>query len=286
MSQPRSSYHPPPSQTYLLPPSPSSSTYSMAMDPLHPIHTEGNHHHSSTAPKPLSQRPFINKITTPTKPPISPPSSSTTSTTARRFTLVKHPPPPPAPQTRYMTMLLSLDAITRLHNILASFFTYILLLGFVLLPGSFTPAPPSPTPSKPTTTTPPPPSSPTTPEKVFIALGFHCIIVGVLGVVWLGIRWRRNYVWVINKIYIPVVLNGVVGIVGTVVGVVMAEGGFWSVTARAGLGLEIAVVVVAGGLFGWYNFGLLRRLKEEHDGARGKGGGFWEKSGKVPGSLV
>jgi hypothetical protein len=35
-------------------------------------------------------------------------------------------------QTRYMTMLLGLDTIPRLHNILVSFFTWILLAGFVV----------------------------------------------------------------------------------------------------------------------------------------------------------
>jgi hypothetical protein len=40
--------------------------------------------------------------------------------------------------TRYMNMLLALDGIPRLHNMLAAFFTWILLAGFVLLPGTFT----------------------------------------------------------------------------------------------------------------------------------------------------
>ena len=35
-------------------------------------------------------------------------------------------------------MLLSLDTIPRLHNILASFFTWILLAGFLVFPGTFT----------------------------------------------------------------------------------------------------------------------------------------------------
>lgn len=42
------------------------------------------------------------------------------------------------PSTRYMNMLLALDGIPRMHNILAAFFTWILLAGFVLFPGTFT----------------------------------------------------------------------------------------------------------------------------------------------------
>lgn len=40
--------------------------------------------------------------------------------------------------TKYVNMLLALDSIPRLHNIFASFFTWILLAGFVLFPGTFT----------------------------------------------------------------------------------------------------------------------------------------------------
>jgi hypothetical protein len=37
-----------------------------------------------------------------------------------------------------MNMLLSLDTIPRLHNILASFFGWIILAGFTIFPGTFT----------------------------------------------------------------------------------------------------------------------------------------------------
>lgn len=40
--------------------------------------------------------------------------------------------------TQYVNMLLALDGIPPLHNILAGFFTWILLAGFVLFPGTFT----------------------------------------------------------------------------------------------------------------------------------------------------
>lgn len=46
--------------------------------------------------------------------------------------------PHPAPvQTQYMRMLLALDAIPRVDNLLACFFTWLLLAGFVLFPGTF-----------------------------------------------------------------------------------------------------------------------------------------------------
>ncbi|KAG6902431.1 hypothetical protein C0995_016610 [Termitomyces sp. Mi166 len=40
--------------------------------------------------------------------------------------------------TKYVNMLLALDSVPRLHNMMASFFTWILLAGFILFPGTFT----------------------------------------------------------------------------------------------------------------------------------------------------
>ena len=42
----------------------------------------------------------------------------------------------PSIQTRYMEMLLHLDRIPRLHNVLAAVFTWILLAGFLVIPGT------------------------------------------------------------------------------------------------------------------------------------------------------
>ena len=39
--------------------------------------------------------------------------------------------------TQYVNMLLALDAVPRMHNWMASFFTWILLAGFVIFPGTF-----------------------------------------------------------------------------------------------------------------------------------------------------
>jgi hypothetical protein len=40
--------------------------------------------------------------------------------------------------TQYVSMLLALDDIPNLHNMLAKFFNWILLAGFILFPGTFT----------------------------------------------------------------------------------------------------------------------------------------------------
>lgn len=54
----------------------------------------------------------------------------------------QHPPLPDMPagyiHTRYVNMLLALDDIPQVFSVMASFFTWILLAGFLLFPGTFT----------------------------------------------------------------------------------------------------------------------------------------------------
>lgn len=96
-------------------------------------------------------------------------------------------------RTRYIDMLLNLDDIPRLHNILAAAFTWILLAGFLIFPGTFTSI-----------------SSQvkqndqqaaaflaTVKNVQLLIIGGVCSGVGALGMVWLWWRWRQNYVWLL-----------------------------------------------------------------------------------------
>ncbi|KAK3684893.1 hypothetical protein B0T22DRAFT_202185 [Podospora appendiculata] len=172
-------------------------------------------------------------------------------------------------QTEYMNMLLELDKIPRLHNILASCFAWILLAGFVVIPGSFsslraleeagngngngiiTILPDSPT--------------------AATVIGFLCMGVGALGAGWLAWRWRANYVWLLNKLYMPVLLNGLAGVISTLTNVYTQQHGQWSTRAIIAMAVEGAVLVVSAGLFGAYNFWLLERVKSEHDRSTRRG---------------
>lgn len=162
------------------------------------------HHHNEEPPRtPAAPNP--------TKPPsahanflLDPSRSKTSSSTAsttmkrpggalRRQTSVK---------TRYMTMLLDLDTIPRLHNILASFFTWILLAGYIVFPGTFT--------SIQDSSTNPLIANNTTAEKVLkhvknaplLWIAGFCCGIGVCGMAWLWWRWRNNFVWLINRIFL------------------------------------------------------------------------------------
>jgi hypothetical protein len=106
----------------------------------------------------------------------------------------------PSVQTRYVSMLLHLDDIPRLHNILAAVFTWILLAGFLVIPGTFTTF-------KNRTDT----SNSNSVEDAIVhsiahvglvwVSGAFCVI-GAVGCCWLWFLWRQNYVWLINKIFL------------------------------------------------------------------------------------
>jgi hypothetical protein len=107
-------------------------------------------------------------------------------------------------QTRYMTMLLALDHIPRLHNIYASFFTWILLAGYVIFPGTFT--------SLQSLSDNQQVQSSETAEQVLdtvknVPLLWVAAIasaIGAGGMCWLWWRWRDNFVWLINRIFLYV----------------------------------------------------------------------------------
>ena len=94
-------------------------------------------------------------------------------------------------QIRYMSMLLDLDTIPRLDNILAAFFVWLLLAGYLVFPATFT----SLKKAKP---------DPAKPEgKIEITLinvvknapllwiaGIFCVIAA-LGMIRLAIKWRK-----------------------------------------------------------------------------------------------
>lgn len=112
-------------------------------------------------------------------------------------------PPQPSPaQTRYTGMLLNLDTIPWSHNLLASFSTWILLAGFLIVPGTFTSIEKSQVLEAHAREN-------AIADKILdevkhaslLYIAFTCCLVGGSGLLWLWWRWRSNYVWLINKIF-------------------------------------------------------------------------------------
>ena len=100
-------------------------------------------------------------------------------------------------------MLLGLDTVPRSHNLLASFSTWILLAGFIVVPGTFVSIEESKAvqegakSSKVTHAV-----LDTVKHASLMWVAGLCCAVGGAGMVWLWWRWRHNYVWVINKIFL------------------------------------------------------------------------------------
>lgn len=166
-----------------------------------------------------------------------------------------------AAQTPYMTMLLSLDRIPRLHNILVSVFVWVLLAGFVVIPGSFT----SSKRKQEGETVQIPVGGVggresgaklalTPANTAAMVVGFVCIVAGTFGSAWLALRWRRNYIWLLNKLYMPLILNALAGLLAAVTNVYTQQAGEWSTQAIITAVIEASILVVNVVLFFVYNW--------------------------------
>ncbi|PFH51620.1 hypothetical protein AMATHDRAFT_142240, partial [Amanita thiersii Skay4041] len=176
-------------------------------------------------------------------------------------------------RTRYMNMLLALDDIPQIYNIGASFFTWILLAGFVLFPGTFSSLRDLPLGSS---------SGGGVPQEVarnvlnavnhvsLFVIAFICCGVGAAGMCYLWWRWMNNYVWLTNKIFIPGLLNSLAGVISTIANVYGVQDGQFSTTSKVTIIVTVVSTAVCGVLCLFYMFWMIRKVKKEHDEAVGK----------------
>ncbi|KAL4063449.1 hypothetical protein J3A83DRAFT_4106357 [Scleroderma citrinum] len=172
-------------------------------------------------------------------------------------------------QTRYVRMLLALDDIPQLQNLLASFFTWILLAGFILFPGTFASWKDQPAGS--------------TQSEILaiinnvplLVIAWMCTGVGGCGMIWLWWRWQSNYIWLVNRIFVPGLLNSFMGVISTLTNVYGSESGAFSSSAKSTIIVTGTLTVVCGLLVLGYHFGLIRNLRLEHERMVGV-----EKAGK------
>lgn len=168
-------------------------------------------------------------------------------------------------QTRYMNMLLDLDTIPRMHNIYASFFSWILLAGFVIFPATFTSV--SARISDDNIANNPQVQALlklSTSHEWLLYIASFSSGIGAAGMVWLWWRWRANFVWLLNRIFLPGCLNSLAGLISTLVNVYSQQHGIWSTQAWVTLGVTGGSAVITGLLFAIYNFFVLKRVKDVH----------------------
>lgn len=183
--------------------------------------------------------------------------------------------------TRYMEMLLSLDKVPRIHNILASFFGWLVLAGFVVFPGTFTSIEDlSEHPGLASEASDVLDHVQNTPLLIVAAV---CCGIGAIGLLYLLFRWRRNYIWLLNRIFLPGATNALAGFISTLVTVYSQKNGAWSVMATVTGVVEVVDLLVCGVLFVLSTL-LLKRIKWKHGKELDRLGhgdeGFLEKAGR------
>lgn len=162
-------------------------------------------------------------------------------------------------------MLLDLDSISNTYNLYASFSTWILLAGFIILPSTFT--------SLSTLNENPTISSSQVASAVLkevknvplLYLAAFCSGIGSVGMLWLWYKYRANYVWIINKIFLPGCLHSLAGLISTFVNVYSSQHGHWSVTAWATAAATGGAMLITGTLYSIYNFSILAKVKKSHE---------------------
>ncbi|RMZ85048.1 hypothetical protein DV738_g168, partial [Chaetothyriales sp. CBS 135597] len=153
-------------------------------------------------------------------------------------------------KTRYMEMLLEYDQVPRSHNIIVASSTWVLLVGFILAPVTFT----------------------STAASVagianigLLWVSAVCCVMGGLGCSLMWFRWRRNYVWLLSHIFQPVAVNAAASLLAAVVNVYAMHQGVWSTSAMLASCVTGGYTGIAGLLFLIYNFWALEKVRRSHE---------------------
>jgi hypothetical protein len=181
---------------------------------------------------------------------------------------------------------------SRLNRAITEIFQWILLAGFLVFPGTFTSL-------KKLEADPTNEAASNILKTVknipLIYVGAFCCGIGAGGMIWLWFRWRANFVWLLNRIFLPGCLNSFAGLISTLINVYSQQSGNWSTTAWITAAVTGACMVITGVLFGLYNFWILERVKRRHgqemEGLRDEGivekmGRKAHEPGLEPGSVV
>jgi hypothetical protein len=180
------------------------------------------------------------------------------------------PSPPKRSDTmhsRYVQMLLDQDNIPKAHNILASFFVWLLLASFLVFPGTFTTIQKSikhqdeagSFPSK-------------AAETIFrsvknvplLVIAAVMCAISAIGMASLSLRHMTNYVWLLNKLFLPGVANCLAGLISTLIGVYTQQKGVWSVIAKVTAIVEGSGLGICGAVYFFLDHYCLDKVKVSH----------------------
>ncbi|KAH7326328.1 hypothetical protein B0I35DRAFT_449038 [Stachybotrys elegans] len=178
-------------------------------------------------------------------------------------------------------MLLNQDDIPQMHTILAAFFVWLLLAGFLVFPGTFTNIEESiENGNQDAFATQAASAILSTSRNIpLLVIASTACGIAVLGMLYLAIEHRNNYIWLLNKLLLPGATNGLAGLISTLIGVYSQQDGEWNITALVTAIVEASCVVICGMLFIIFKAILLRSVQRKH-------GEKMKKKALAPGSVV
>ncbi|KAF7588274.1 hypothetical protein BBP40_005928 [Aspergillus hancockii] len=165
--------------------------------------------------------------------------------------------------TRYLEMLVELDNMWWVYNLAASIAHWVLLAGYLVIPGTFTSLGRSNEVEKTlqgngageailgTIQNPP---------LLVIACLFFA--AGVLIFSWLYWEMKTNYIWLVSRIFMPASMNAAAGLLTTMVNIYTAREGDWSVMALATAIITSVTLATSGALVLIYKVVKMATLRE------------------------
>ncbi|KAB8067368.1 hypothetical protein BDV29DRAFT_186275 [Aspergillus leporis] len=168
--------------------------------------------------------------------------------------------------TKYERMLRELADIHWGFNFLSSFAGWILLAGYLVIPGTFTTLRGSDTMKE--------GLAGNNAEKAILdtiqnppLVGIACslLAIGAGLMAFLFFRWRHNYLWLINRLFIPTSLNAAAGLLTTIINIYTAKSGNWSIMSLLTVIVTALSTTASLALVLFYKFWKMEKVKEEHE---------------------
>ncbi|KAM7210075.1 hypothetical protein V8F06_014544 [Rhypophila decipiens] len=160
--------------------------------------------------------------------------------------------------TEYERKVLDADSVKLRYNVLASLYSWLLLAGFLVFPGTFTSL------SKATAIKQNEPGiliQKAVQKMPLFWVALVCCMVGAAGLFWLWWKLKNSYVWLVTKIFVPCLLNSAMGLITVGINVQTAQSGHWSEGAQITISIIGTTFATSLLLFLSYKFYFLERLK-------------------------
>ena len=97
-----------------------------------------------------------------------------------------------------------------------------------------------------------------------MVVAYGCCGVGACGMCLFWWRWSHNYVWLLNSIFIPGMLNGLSGLLSTFASIYGAQKGVYGTSSIVTIAVTGACALTCGLLTAIYSLWKLDKVKRRH----------------------